>query len=211
MRHTEVAWALTNCWPTHGTLAQVPAMPLLLRNPISVAAGSFLNPHPPTLPPNAFHPAPQVSATHRLEDSKGEVERLQAAGGEIAQATVEDVPCGPIRIWPGGLAMGRTIGDAGAGDLVTAEPEICQVTIPASGARLLVGSDGLWDAILPKTAAHHCRQMGAAEAAHKLLALAIKADKLKDDVTGGLVWGGWRPGRVWFRRRDWVGLAWEAG
>lgn len=27
--------------------------------------------------------------------------------------------------------------------------------------------------------------MTAAEAAHKLLALAIRADKLKDDVTGG--------------------------
>ncbi len=35
-----------------------------------------------------------------------------------------------------------------------------------------------------QTAAHHTREMTAAEAAHKLLALAIRADKLKDDVTG---------------------------
>ena len=58
------------------------------------------------------------------------------------------------------------------------------MTIPSTGGRLLIGSDGLWDAVHPKTAAHHCRDMTAAEAAHKLLALAIKADKLKDDVTG---------------------------
>ena len=58
------------------------------------------------------------------------------------------------------------------------------MTIPSTGGRLLIGSDGLWDAIHPKTAAHHCRSMTAAEAAHKLLALAIKADGLKDDVTG---------------------------
>ena len=59
------------------------------------------------------------------------------------------------------------------------------MTLPARGGRLLIGSDGLWDAVHPKTAAHHTREMAAAEAAHKLLALAIKADKLKDDVTGG--------------------------
>ena len=67
-------------------------------------------------------------------------------------------------------------------------PQVCQVTLPASGGRLLIGSDGLWDAVHPKTAAHHTRDMPAAEAAHRLLALAIKKDRLKDDVTGG--WGG---------------------
>jgi hypothetical protein len=35
-----------------------------------------------------------------------------------------------------------------------------------------------------KTAAHHTREMAAGEAAHRLLALAISKDKLKDDVTG---------------------------
>ena len=68
------------------------------------------------------------------------------------------------------------------------------MTLPATGARLLIGSDGLWDAVHPKTAAHHTREMAAAEAAHKLLALAIKADRLKDDVTGG--WAGGRADQV---------------
>lgn len=126
-------------------------------------------------------------------------------------------------VWPGGLNMARTIGDAEAGEAVTAEPEVgggsapsgpclrhpatstsmapdgwaragvarvtvstsaqpawhevlrlsacqafpqptrspmlprrpqvCQVTLPATGARLLIGSDGLWDAVHPKVRA----------------------------------------------------------
>lgn len=124
-----------------------------------------------------------VTTTHRLQDSPAEVARIEASGGEVARSTVDGVPAGPIRVWPGGLAMARSIGDVDAGERVTAEPEICQVSIPLEGARLIIGSDGLWDAIHPKTAAHHTREMPAAEAAHRLLALAIKKDKLKDDVT----------------------------
>lgn len=64
--------------------------------------------------------------------------------------------------------------------------QIFQCTLPPAGGRLLVGSDGLWDAVHPKTAAHHVREMPAQAAAHKLLAHAIKTDHLKDDVTGVL-------------------------
>ncbi|KAL4448974.1 hypothetical protein ABPG77_007691 [Micractinium sp. CCAP 211/92] len=125
----------------------------------------------------------QLSGNHRLEANKDEVARCEAAGHDVAPSVVDGKPAGPIRVWPGGLNMARTIGDAEAGAVVIAEPEICQVTLPARGARLLIGSDGLWDALQPKTAAHHCRDMTAAEAAHRLLALAIKKDRLKDDVT----------------------------
>lgn len=103
---------------------------------------------------------------------------------------------GPLRVWPGGLAMSRSIGDAECGARVSADPEVVRVTLPALGSRLLMGSDGLWDAVLPKTAAHHVRGMGAAEAAHKLLALAIRKDKLKDDVTGAVIGGAGRGGVV---------------
>ena len=70
-----------------------------------------------------------------------------------------------------------------AGLLCLAEAEVVQVTIPKDGARLIIGSDGLWDAVHPKTAAHHTREMTAGEASHKLLSMAIKKDHLKDDVT----------------------------
>jgi hypothetical protein len=40
---------------------------------------------------------------------------------------VDGKPVGPQRVWPGGLAMGRTLGDASAGSVVTCEPEARQV------------------------------------------------------------------------------------
>ena len=53
----------------------------------------------------------QVSGNHRLDDSKSEQERIKAAGFEVSTSTLEGKPCGPLRVWPGGLAMSRTIGD----------------------------------------------------------------------------------------------------
>jgi serine/threonine protein phosphatase PrpC len=124
-----------------------------------------------------------VSGNHRLEDNQSEVVRIEQSGGEVAPSSIDGKPAGPIRVWPGGLAMSRTIGDVDAGDLCLAEPEITQVTIPKDGARLFIASDGLWDAVHPKTASHHTRDMTASEASHKLLSMAIKKDHLKDDVT----------------------------
>ena len=42
---------------------------------------------------------------------------------------VDGKPVGPQRVWPGGLAMGRTLGDASAGAVVTCEPEARQVLL----------------------------------------------------------------------------------
>ncbi len=50
--------------------------------------------------------------------------------GEVAWAQVEGKGVGPLRVWPGGLAMGRTLGDHAGGVPVLCEPEVRQV--PAS-------------------------------------------------------------------------------
>ena len=47
---------------------------------------------------------------HRL-DNKAERKRCEAAGSEVCKSTVDGKPVGPDRVWPGGLAMSRTIGD----------------------------------------------------------------------------------------------------
>lgn len=57
----------------------------------------------------------RVSANHRIDDSLSERNRIKSAGGSIARAAVNNVGVGPLRAWPGGLAMGRTIGDPSAG------------------------------------------------------------------------------------------------
>eukprot|EP00873_Tetraselmis_striata_P021650 jgi/Tetstr1/441914/TSEL_030121.t2 len=127
----------------------------------------------------------QVCGNHRLDDSAEERKRLIALGCEVAQSTCreEGTGVGPLRVWPGGLAMSRTLGDYEAGDAVTALPEIRQVTLPSSGGRLVLASDGLWDALNPKTAMHSVRGMNAGQAAHHLELSALKARGLRDDIT----------------------------
>mmetsp|Transcript_29704 Transcript_29704/g.83736 ORF Transcript_29704/g.83736 Transcript_29704/m.83736 type:complete len:499 (+) Transcript_29704:95-1591(+) len=126
----------------------------------------------------------QVSGNHRLDDNPEEQQRVLDAGAEVAQSCIEDGKgVGPLRVWPGGLAMSRTIGDACGGDVVTAMPEVRQVTLPSSGGRLVIASDGLWDCIAPKTAMHSIRRMTAGQAARHLDNSALKARGLRDDIT----------------------------
>ena len=53
----------------------------------------------------------QVSGNHRLDDNKAERQRLSELGRELSSSAVEGRPVGPLRVWPGGLAMSRTLGD----------------------------------------------------------------------------------------------------
>lgn len=46
-----------------------------------------------------------------MDDSKAEQERIKQQGFEVSSSRIEGRPCGPLRVWPGGLAMGRTLGD----------------------------------------------------------------------------------------------------
>jgi serine/threonine protein phosphatase PrpC len=82
---------------------------------------------------------------------------LSLCSGELSRSTLEGKEVGPLRVWPGGLAMSRTLGDAEAGDLVPGAPAVAQVTLPSTGARLVIASDGVWDVLDPKNAIHTVR------------------------------------------------------
>ena len=56
-----------------------------------------------------------------------------------------------------------------AGAAVMSEPEVRHLVLPETGGRIIIASDGLWDAINPKTAAHHVRGTPASKAAHDLV------------------------------------------
>ena len=79
--------------------------------------------------------------------------------------------CSP-RCWYSKSALGSIYPCVQAGSAVTAEPEVRQVTLPLNGARIVIASDGLWDAVNPKTAMHHIRSMPASKAATDLVSLA---------------------------------------
>lgn len=52
-----------------------------------------------------------MSGNHRLDSNKAERARAEAAGAEVAASVLEGKPVGPLRVWPGGLAMSRSLGD----------------------------------------------------------------------------------------------------
>ncbi|KAL4444168.1 hypothetical protein ABPG75_011905 [Micractinium tetrahymenae] len=95
-----------------------------------------------------------LTVDHRVATHKGERRRVEAMGNTIAPidfsgsgpATRVDHGIGPLRIWPGGLCLSRAIGDFDVGDAVIPFPHVMQVMVPPTGARLLVASDGVWDA-----------------------------------------------------------------
>ena len=58
-----------------------------------------------------------------------------------------------MRLWPGGLMMSRTLGDADAKPFASCVPELRCALLPEHGGRVIVASDGLWDTISGKAAA----------------------------------------------------------
>lgn len=88
---------------------------------------------------------------HRIDTSESERERLVALGGLIARATNRrGEPAGPLRLWPGGVAQARAIGDRDVGQMIDARPFAKTIALPVDETScLVVCSDGVWDAMLP--------------------------------------------------------------
>jgi serine/threonine protein phosphatase PrpC len=128
-----------------------------------------------------------LSTDHRLEVCLEERERVKAQGGLLAQRYVASGERrGPVRAWPGGIAVARTIGDADCRQVVSAEPALSTVPIPQYGVVVLC-SDGCWDALLPekvaKIVSKVAERVTTTEAAERVVAKAIKARGLRDDTT----------------------------
>ncbi|XRA95960.1 protein serine threonine phosphatase 2c [Pycnococcus provasolii] len=103
-----------------------------------------------------------LTRDHRVDDPM-ECARLREAGATVARANARVSsgafsyrPVGPCRVWPGGLAMSRTVGDPECHNAVhSAGPDICVFESPDDGGgldestgsmRIVIATDGLWDA-----------------------------------------------------------------
>ena len=138
-----------------------------------------------------------LSSEHRLSDSEAERKRVQSVGGiKIGQAKsgLDGTPGGPLRAWPGGLAVCRTIGDA---DCPAASAVPDQRTVPfdvRAGAAVVVASDGVWDAISHEKVARIVRKSRTAvEAAEAIVNKAVKTRGLRDDTSCAVAWLGLPP------------------
>lgn len=138
----------------------------------------------------------EMTCDHRIGESLAELARLEAAGGRLARlnewgsgpSASPYEGLGPVRLWPGGIMVGRAVGDRDVGDILLAAPAVRQVRIPATGARLVIASDGLWDSMPPGRVARLLRQHPTAKAAALAAVSAAAAARngtLADDVTGG--------------------------
>ena len=91
---------------------------------------------------------------------------------------------GPLRVWPGGLALSRAIGDRDVGDCIVAHPFVKQLRIPETAAvRIIIASDGVWDACDNVAVAKPVRRIDVEAASREIVAQALRVRGLRDDTT----------------------------
>ncbi|XP_057425478.1 probable protein phosphatase 2C 12 [Lotus japonicus] len=125
-----------------------------------------------------------LSADHRLETNEEERMRITSSGGEVGRLnTGGGAEVGPLRCWPGGLCLSRSIGDMDIGEFVVPVPHVKQVKLSTAGGRLVICSDGVWDSLPAEVALDCCRGMSAEAAAPHIVKEALQAKGLRDDTT----------------------------
>ncbi|KAJ3673223.1 hypothetical protein LUZ60_006597 [Juncus effusus] len=125
-----------------------------------------------------------LSADHRLDANEEEVERVTASGGEVGRINIAGgAAIGPLRCWPGGLCLSRSIGDMDVGEYIVPVPHVKQVKLSNAGGRLVIASDGVWDAVSHEKALDCCRGLPAESAATRIVKEALKGKGLRDDTT----------------------------
>jgi serine/threonine protein phosphatase PrpC len=126
----------------------------------------------------------ELTYDHRVYADVEDSERVRLAK---AKAIVKDK-----RVYPGGLACTRTIGDAAFSPAVVPTPDICAMSLEANQRyRFLMATDGLWDSldlIRASTALGllddlASRKYDAKEATLNLMKLCMEQVGCVDDVT----------------------------
>jgi len=125
-----------------------------------------------------------LSSDHRFDASKEEVDRVTKCGGDVGRLNVVGgAEIGPLRCWPGGLCLSRSIGDQDVGEFIVPVPLVKQVKLSTAGGRLIIASDGVWDALSPEVAFNCSRELPPVPAAEQIVKTAVQSKGLRDDTT----------------------------
>lgn len=125
-----------------------------------------------------------LSADHRLDTNEEERERVTACGGEVGRLnTGGGTEIGPLRCWPGGLCLSRSIGDRDVGEFIVPVPYVKQVKLSSAGGRLVISSDGVWDILSAEEALECSRGLAPEAAAAQIVKEAVQVKGLRDDTT----------------------------
>lgn len=96
----------------------------------------------------------RLTSDHRVAMNKTDRKRVELTGAIVAPVSMSGVGpadayskgLGPLRVWPGGLCISRAIGDFDVGPSIVPFGSLTQTIIASTGGRILIGSDGVWDA-----------------------------------------------------------------
>jgi len=126
-----------------------------------------------------------LTVDHRLDSNVEERVRVKASGGEVGRLIITGgAEIGPLRVWPGGLCLSRSIGDMDVGEFIVPVPHVKQIKLSNAGGRLIIASDGVWDALSSEKAAICCRGLQQPELAAKhIVKETLRTRGLRDDTT----------------------------
>ena len=126
----------------------------------------------------------ELTVDHRVDTNDSERKRILAKGGSIKRVTIGGTQHGPLRV-DGTLCVSRSLGDIDVSSLVSETPDVCCVELPDTGGRLIIASDGVWDALSTHKVAHFGRKYpdDPALGCERIIKKALKAKGFRDDTT----------------------------
>jgi serine/threonine protein phosphatase PrpC len=135
----------------------------------------------------------QLTKDHRVAVNKPDRRRVERTGAVVAPVSMSGVGpadaysagLGPLRVWPGGLCISRAIGDFDVGPSIIPFGHVTQVIVASRGGRLVIGSDGVWDAFNKrKKPASMTRTWSLDTAPSKLIGSIVRQHgTVKDDTS----------------------------
>lgn len=125
-----------------------------------------------------------LTVDHRVDTNQQERERIVRGGGTIKRVEVGGTQHGPLRV-DGTLCVSRSLGDVDVTSLVSETPDVCVVKLPPSGGRIIIASDGVWDAISRTQVAKLARKYPSdlTMACERVVKKALRAKGFRDDTT----------------------------
>ena len=134
-----------------------------------------------------------LGVSHRLGINPDEQSRLQALGVKLSRATTaEGKEGGPLRAWPGGLAVTRAVGDADCMSYVIPAPVWSKCPVPPKGGALLACTDGVWDLLTADEAATILLKGeydSARDAARQVVRKAVSRGLVDDTTAVAMLFG----------------------
>ncbi|KAL5070527.1 hypothetical protein RYX36_021414, partial [Vicia faba] len=115
-----------------------------------------------------------LTVDHRLEENIEERQRVTASGGEVGRLSI---------VGGAEVSISCCIYAFRLRPFIVPIPYVKQVKLSKAGGRLIIASDGIWDAVSSEMAAKSCRGLPAELAAMQVVKEALRTRGLKDDTT----------------------------